>query len=177
VPVPRTGGETPPEPAAETAALRSRWFMVCGQVRKEVPTSPAPERRSATGFGRPVTKWWGIFKLAHCQKLVRLKPAASRRSDCAVPGCNAHPLAEVETSPEVDFERVAAALWLPAATACQGHRREFESPSLRHISQGFCEAGTQLGTQAKGAACPQLASSHGAGSSRRLKGWWTTGHG
>jgi hypothetical protein len=33
----------------------------------------------------------------------------------------------------------------------------FESPSLRHISQGFCEAGTQLGTQATVASCPQLA--------------------
>jgi hypothetical protein len=35
--------------------------------------------------------------------------------------------------------------------------RGFESPSLRHISQGDSEAGTQLGTQAKVAACHQLA--------------------
>jgi len=40
VPVPQTGGETPPEPAAATAALPSRPFMVREQVRKDVGTSP-----------------------------------------------------------------------------------------------------------------------------------------
>jgi hypothetical protein len=33
----------------------------------------------------------------------------------------------------------------------------FESPPLRHILQGNSEADTQLGTQAKVVACPQLA--------------------
>ncbi len=33
----------------------------------------------------------------------------------------------------------------------------FESPSLRHILQGNSEAGTQLGTQAKVTASPDLA--------------------
>jgi len=42
------------------------------------------ERRSATGFGRPVTKGWSVCKSGHCQKLVCLKPAASRRSDFQV---------------------------------------------------------------------------------------------
>ena len=33
----------------------------------------------------------------------------------------------------------------------------FESPSLRQFLQGVCEGDTQLGTQAKGTACPRLA--------------------
>ena len=34
--------------------------------------------------------------------------------------------------------------------------RGFESPSLRHISQGVCEACTQLGIQTKVPTCPDL---------------------
>jgi len=48
VPVPRTGGETPPEPAAETAALPSRRFRV--PMRDNLAVEAAPDNHSVTAF-------------------------------------------------------------------------------------------------------------------------------
>ena len=46
----------------------------------EAEVHQLPERRSATGFGRPDTKCVAILQSEHSPTLVRRKPAASRRS-------------------------------------------------------------------------------------------------